>query len=590
MLDEAADQAALQRQSLRTQREQSGGPNANIGENTVNPEGFWRRSRDGWYHGAGQSYSDRDESDPLRFRTSQGVDVFGTRHQVSLLNKCNKAYGFAVAYGEILLANDRVYINDINTIKYVTAPLTVPWTTSTVTGTVTASSPRGLATDGGTVYIACGTNGIYSTSVSSSTAASFITGTVDRVFYTKGRLFAVYANRVFNPTAAGALPASLLDLGSNWVWVDIVGGPKYIYMLATNGSRTVIYKTTIKPDGTALDIPIVAGELADAQQHGTALYQYAGKIFVHVQTAVQMADIDGNGDLIFGSKIPLAEPVFGSYAAFVGDDRFVWYSNSSATRGDGLGRMDLTVETLPATPAYSNDIRDSTVIGQLRDINSIVTWKGKRIFAAVGPSGTANEVYVESSSYVASGYIDSGLLALDLADPKTPVSIDIEAGGLTAARTITEAISVDRGTTFTSVGTWDSQSDGETSITGVAASRQFELRTTLTSDGTATPVLYRHTLKVEPGVNQGDYVIMRLKLFEDDVDNTGSATGRTPSADLSFLRSLQTTRAVIDVQEGSLNYTATLRDFDWQAQSRCASTDDGSWNGVATVRLKVVTG
>lgn len=578
MLDEQGDQPALEFQSLPQQREQQGGANANIGEATVNPEGFWRRSRDGWHDGAGQTYGDRDESDPLRFRTSQGVDVFGTKHQLSLLHDVDLAFTSVSGDPFLMVAGSRVYVLEAATLKYTTAPLTVPWTTTTVTGLTSGTAwVNGMATDGTTIYVARGANGIYTTTTTTSTASSFITGTVVSVHYVKGRLLAFNGANVYNPTAAGALPSALLTLPTGFTWSSATGGPNFIYMLASNGSNTVIYKTAIKADGTALDVPTVAGELP-AGQVGVNVFSYLDRVFVNSTSGVRMAAIDADGNLVFGSEIPVASTTF---AAATARDRFVWFSWPDAT-GNGLGRMDLSVATLPNTPAYAHDVRDTAHAGAAADINSIVSVSGKRIFA----SGTS--VFVESDDYVTEGHVDSGLLALDLADAKTPVSMDVEAGGLDADHTVVEALSTDRGASFTTVGTWDDQADGDTPITGVDAARQFEVRTTLTSDGTDTPVLYRWTLKTEPHIALGDYVILRLRLFEDVIDNTGSRTGRTPNDDIALLQGWQDSREVVDLQVGSLTYTATLRDLQLDAQTRCASADDGSWNTVGVARFKIV--
>ena len=287
-----------------------------------------------------------------------------------------------------------------------------------------------------------------------------------------------------------------------------------------------------------------------------------------------MGSLDDVGNITFGSLIP-ATANGGTIGAWAAHDRFVWVNDSISA---STMKMDLTTTILPNTPAYANDADTGAIV------QAMTVFQGRLIIADNG-----DDVYVESTDYVASGTINSGLLALDLADPKTPVALDVEGGGLTATSTIAEAISVDRGSTFTTVATWDSQADTEAAITGVAASRQFELRTTLASNGSATPTLYRHTLKVEPGVNQGQYRIYRIRLYEAQVDNTMSSSGRTPSTDLLALEALQASRAVVDIQEGSDTYTGTVRDIDFTADARCASADDGSWNGVATVRIKQVT-
>lgn len=573
-LDEDGQQPALVRSSVRQQREQASGANANIGEATINPEGFWRRSRDGWSHGAGQSYGDRDTSDPERFRLSSNVDVFSSPYQVTLLHSFSEALSFT-GLGTLLIANDRAYFSDGATLKYASSPLTTPWSTTTVTGTPTAID--GMTTLGGTIYLAGDTQGVYSGSAAGSTVSSYATGTADGIAVAKGRLMVWNGSVLYNITAAGAFPSALITFPSGQV-AGVVGAGNHIY-IAVSSDPSMIYKTTIKADGTALDVPSAAAELPAGETLvsfplGSAIFAYLNLVFVHTNRGIRMGVLDSDGNITFGSLIPVGEDVnFGAWAAY---DRFVW---ANAASDAGLVKMDLAEFILPNTPAYAHDFDDGTIV------ESAVVFEGRMIVATNG-----DKVKVESATtYVSSGTVHSGLLSLDLSDTKTPVALDLEAA-YPDNSSITEAISVDRGATFTTIDTWDSGDTTEQAITGVAASRNFELRTTLTAstDLGDTPVLYRHTLKAEPNVTQGDFLILRLRLYESVVDNTGAEVGRTPATDLAALRALQEARTVVDVQEGSLTHTGVLRDMEWEAHSRCASADDGSWNGVATVRVKIV--
>lgn len=529
--------------------------------------------------------SDRDTSDPERFRDSRGIDVFGTTHQATLCKAVELAHtagsnNTAVFNG----GQSRVYVLNLDsaTLKYTTAPFTLPWSLTTVTGTPAAfgSVHVGFAMNGTTGYIAGGANGIYSHSLSSSTAASFATGTVSRVWWVKGRLMAAEGLNIYNVTAAGALPSPLTSL----LALDMCDGPNHIYILSYDNGA-VVYKTAVKPDGTALDVPTVAGKLNPGDA-GLRIFGWAGRIFVTTTQGVHMADVDGDGNLIFGARIPTDDVAF--ISGMAGDDRFVFIGNPITGEGPGLLKLDLTTFTLPSTPAYAHDLAVDDAVST-DDVISVVSFgtlaeRSRRIFTA------GAKVYVESDdSYVTTGYIKSGLLALDLADSKTPVSMDVEGGGLDASETIVEALSADRGATFTTVGTWNSQTDASVAVTGVAASRQFEIRTTLNGDGTATPILYRHTLAAEPNVNQSDYIIARLRLYESVVDNTGAVVGQNPSALRAALRALQQSREVVSLVEGDATYNVTVRDMDDEYQTRCAPDDGGDWNSVATIRMKVIS-
>lgn len=575
-LAEDGEDPAIVHQSVRTQAEQHGGASVNIGEATVNPEGFWRRSRDGWHQGAGQTYGDRDESDSLRFRTSRGVDVLSTRHQVSLLHSTTVGYD-GTNLGALIQAGSHAYLIDGTTVKFTATPLTVPWSMTTVTGTPAA--PTDLAVINNTVYIAAGSDGIYSTAVGGGTASSYATGTASNLAVAMGRLMAWEGSALYNITAAGAFPAALITFASGQIR-DVSGAANHIYIAVTptTGSPSLIYKTSIKPDGTALDVPTVAGELPYGET-AQSVFGYLGFLLIRTSLGIRLATIDSNGNLVMGSVIPVIFQA--TRTVWAAESRFVWfpYSEQSPSDWSGIARVDLSATTLPNTPAYASDLFATSAV--LAQGQAVLSFTGRRVF------DVNNDVYVESaSSYVTSGTIHSGLLAIDLADTKTPVAMDVEGGGLDASETIVEAISVDRGATFTTVGTWDSQADGEVAVSGIAASRQFELRTTLNGDGTATPVLYRHTLKVEPNVNQNRLRLYQLALMESVVDYTGSATGRTPATDLAALEALQEARTVVEVQEGSETFNATIRDVDFRATTRCQSAADGSFNGVARVVVK----
>lgn len=567
MLEEDGEQPAIVHQSIRTQREQAAGANANIGEATVNPEGYWRRSIDDWSHGAGQRYYDRADSDPARFRSSSGVNVFGSKHAVSLLNDTGLASTLASQDSHMVRAGSRVYVRDNNTVKYTSSPFTTPWVLTTVTGTSTGGIPQhGLASDGTTVYIAYGANGIYTTSTASSVAASFVTGTVSRVWWANGRLIAAEGAAIYNPVAAGALPSALLTLPTGWTWKQVTAGLNFIYMLATNGQVTLIYKTTIKADGTALDVPTVAGELA-AGAIGAGIFSYLNFVFVASERGVQMASVDGDGNLVFGSTIPAISAA--GRVAFTAYDRFVYVGSSGE-----MVAMDLSVFTAPNTPAYASDIAFEAA----SPTSALFVGDDRVVLCA-------DKAFVELGTPVEFGIIDSGGIALDIIDPKTPVAFDVEAV-TTGTSDVTESLAASIGGVLTEIGVRSTAGgDDEFVIEGFDAARQFEIRTRLNS-GDGAPALFRHTLKAEPNVNQSRYRIYRLLLHEDVVDYTSSRTGRSPSTDVAALEALQEARTVVEVQEGDVTFNGTIRDMDFVATSRCASADDGSHNGVATVRVK----
>jgi hypothetical protein len=55
------------------------------GESSISTGGLWRRGEASWHLGAGQGRADVADSQPYRFQSSKGVDVW-TKGELSLLN------------------------------------------------------------------------------------------------------------------------------------------------------------------------------------------------------------------------------------------------------------------------------------------------------------------------------------------------------------------------------------------------------------------------------------------------------------------------------------------------------------------------
>ena len=239
---------------LRTQADASATP----GEQSVSPEQFWRRSQETWQYGEGQVYLDRASSDSRRYHDGEGIDPWNP-WGFTLLNKTSRVYTTTDNI-QCLVAGANVYVMHDNTVKF--SPDLTTWTSVTTSGS--PSSPTSITTDGYNLWIARGTSGIYASTSGSTTATSYATTThnITLVRFVKSRLMAGGGGILFNITKAGALSGSdiLLDLSArNFTWVDIVGSPSQIYAAGYSGDKSFIYRTAIKADGTALDVPIVAG-------------------------------------------------------------------------------------------------------------------------------------------------------------------------------------------------------------------------------------------------------------------------------------------------------------------------------------------
>lgn len=417
------------------------------GENSISSQGLWRRSQDTWHLGAGQYWADVQESQYGRFYTSVGVDPFTVKGELSLLPRCSTQYSYPSDSNLFMArANGRLYLsagNDVTFITSLTGAFT--YTETTVTGTGTANV-TGLASDGYTVYIAQGSDGVYKTDAGVTTASSFVTGVDARVIgHVKGRWMVGGLDKssgdvkLWNITATSPVnnPSALyIHPNKNFEWVGFAEGPNHIYCAGHTGSESLIYRTQVKADGTALDIPVVAGTLPMGEVC-SAIYGYLGFIFIGTNRGVRMATADQNGDLVFGAVIPTG----GDVKCFAGDDRFVYFGWTAHPSGlSGLGCLDLAYLTATNTPAYCSWVyRDGAA--QANDtVVDVEVFLGKLVFSVNGVG------YVRTTTRpLTEGSLETGAWTWGIPDKKIVAKIDGRHDPLLETNTVRIAIKVDGG-------------------------------------------------------------------------------------------------------------------------------------------------
>lgn len=559
--------------ALRAQADTSNVP----GEASLNPSGLWRRTQDTWHKGAGQRYLDRNDSDDARFYVSKGINPW-TRGQISLLPATASKRASANTNLALMVAGSRLYITDGNTIAYSTDITGVTPTFTACTG-LAAANPTSIASDGTYVYTSHTASGIYLTNTGTGATASWITGNVTMVRYVKGRLIATYQNLLYNVTTgvgtAGptALPAALYTHPNpSWTWVDSAEGPSNIYLAGYAGDKSLIYRTAVKADGTALDIPIVAGELPDGEIV-RRIQGYIGFLMVGTDKGVRFCTLDTSGNVVLGDLISTTSAV----QAFEPQDRYVWYgiTNYDST-STGLGRLDLRTFN-DGAPAYAADLM-ATTQGAVLDA---CTFQSLRLFAVSGAG-----FYGQTTDMVASGTIDSGIINYGIADPKVPVFLHYDSSPL--AGSYTAYLSLDGGT-FTTVDTISTLSSvTEEMPTLQTLSDHFEIRSTLTRssvDTTTGPTILRYTLRANPAAPTGYDIIVPIRLAEELLVG-GTETQMIPSQELAILDELRMNRRVIIYQEGSSSYTVTLEGIDWIPDS--LGRYNTELNGVCVVSMKTL--
>lgn len=554
-------------QVLRAQADTSNLP----GESSINPEDLWRRAQKTWHHGAGQQYLDQDDSSPARFRSSKGIDVW-EKWQMSLLPDSERKTASANVNQTLVAVGSRLYWGDGTTLRYTTDPTPAAPVWTVVTGT-SAQIINALASDGHNVYIANGTGGIFKTDKSTGAAAAWATGNVSLVAYVKGRVMAAYQNMLYNVTAAGALPGALFTHpNTDFRWVGFAEGRGHIYAAGYSGDKSLIYRTQVRPDGTALDIPVVAGELPDGEVV-RSIQGYLGFVLIGTDVGVRFALPDGNGDLNVGALIRIGQPV----RCFEPQDRFCWFgwTNYDAA-STGLGRLDLSVFTSPLTPAYASDLMSAAQ----GDVLGVATF-GDRRYWVVSGSG----FWGQTLNRVAIGTLESGLITYGIPDAK--VAITLQARHKTLVGRVRLAIAVDGGA-FTEVGSNATPGSKETTLpTNQVSGETFEIRTTLERDAVLTlgPTVTRHTLRTYPGPNRGHIFMVPLLLHETLVVK-GQEKHIDPEERLNRIIRLVQEHRLVPYQEATSSWAVFVEDYEWIPDFE--TLDGKFWNGTCVVKLKAV--
>lgn len=559
---------------VRAQADTSGQP----AEATLNPEGLWRRAQDSWHHGAGQVYRDRDtDADIYRYHASKGLDPW-TKYLLSMLPDTTQSLSSANTNLLLAAAGARLYTLDGTAVKYTTDLSS--WSTVTSTG---SNAKASLCSDGYTVYFTDGSD-VYSTNTGATSASVYNTLDCTLVAYVKGRLMAANAGAIYNITS-GSAPSALFTQGSinntQFTWVGFAEGRSAIYAAGYSGDKSLIYQITVKPDASALDQPVVAGELPDGEII-RSVQGYLGFIVLGTDTGFRFCDVDASGNLIIGTRVATTSAV----KCFEPQDRFVWYglTNYDST-STGLGRMDITQftdtpNTTSLVPAYSSDL----MVTGTGAVLSVASFLSKRVFTVSGLG-----VYYEASTKVASGTMTTGLISYGIPDPKVAMYCDVRTqpllGSWAVALSTDDSAFVGQGTTMSTATT----TGGEINLNQSRADH-FELQFTITRSGTDTtsgPVFERWTMKAFPTTNDQTAESLRIPiLLRRIVFDVPFDVG----AERDFIKSLRANRTVTTCQELESTYTGFVEDYHWVPQALEVGPN-GQWtvDGTMVVNFKRVS-
>lgn len=549
-----------------------------IGEHSLNPEDYWRRSVDDWSAGAGQIPLDHSTSIGNQYRISKGIDPWTLGQFTLLPDTAQKGQSSAATNQLIVVAGGYLYYLVGNALKY-TQDLSA---FTTVTGT-TLSSAVDMTSDGYTTWV-IDANRTYYTTRGNATYAAY--HTVDHVAslirVAKGRLFTAHGNILYTHSgSAGSATATayFTHPNSDWQWTAIAAGNDVIYFAGYSGDKSYIYSATIKSDGTALDVPIQVAALPIGEVV-RSMQAYFTLLIVGTDLGWRAFTIsDSSGALIIGELVKMASPP----KCFDAQDRFVWFgwTNYDST-STGLGRIDLS--TINNTiPAHASDIMAA---GQQGTVTSVVFFLGKHVFCVNGFG-----IFSEITNKVSSGTLNSGWLNFNLADSKLAIKFNLQ--NRAGQGTIALAIATDdqSATTIgnpivTSASTGSSATIQLPQLQG----RNFETVFTLTrgSDNTQAPVVRRQTLMVEPQPERRAKFFAPLMIHGSVTNRVNQKQSYDPPLERRRFFNLMQSRQIVPFQDVEQSYQVIVDDIHWMPYEQVFEGVERGWHGTLLVELKVI--
>jgi hypothetical protein len=557
--------------------------------------GWWVRSQLSFHGGAGLKFSDPslDESAPIRFKESEGVDVW-TQGEVTLLKKTNltKAQSGvfpSLVVGGLLLGLDCIIYGQALEAGYILDDGTTGVLTPSTAPTAEWTS---LTSDGGAYYFA-NPEGVWKLTFTGIVTYTFIklwtfTANYATVGWTKGRLMlganlAVY--ELIDPGGAPphALPTAVFTAPAvNWKWTSFTAGPEAIYVAGYSGNRGSIMRILVDEQGA---LPVMTGAAEVAQlptgEYPLCIRTYLGtKMGIGTILGFRVAEIDASGGLAYG---PLIES-FNSVNDMVGQDRFIYYTDGAQPVG-GLVRVDLSTLNPSGRYAYASDLR----IDVFSSVQSV---------ALIGNSGrlaigvTNHGIYFESATdLVDSGYLLTAQTRYNTLWPKLFKRLSVRArilGHLVAS-------TVDKAGNEVTVATLDDNSDLDPDLVINAPDSPQEslgLRFTLDQlNATTGPTFRGYQFKALPGGPRPYTYVMPFLCFDSEKDGQGGVMGYKGYGydRLTAVQDLASEGTVVlfeDLSSGN-SVLVTIENIEFSQISPGGMTQS-PWGGTLTLEMRTL--
>jgi hypothetical protein len=559
------------------------------GEQTLSPEGLWRRSQSNWNLGANQKWLDERESVRERFYTSLGVEVM-VENELSLLPETEEKRNSANSNLKILRVGLRFYVADGAVLIFSNgsgSEQNATWVTGWTTATgLPGGSILDIAYSGSHVYVLGSDNSIYRATPGTTAFTLYYnpTAVALRMWSGLGRLFMSDGRSFYEVTATPGETLILTHPDPNMVWSAMEAAPTGVYLGGNVGSdKGEVRHTWVNDAGTTFVAPVVAAEFNNETVN--VLRSAGNNMLFGTSRGFRFAPISGQTtSLDFGPVTPLG-PVrdIVTDTDTIASETFAYCTWDNIVSGtSGLAKIRLARTTEQRVLAYASDIY-STGGGSVLTVASL---SGRRYFgvAADGFKGaTANKV--------ATGTLSTGRIRYGILDYKHFLSMQWRTEPLPAGAQVTWDAESDSGAAMvvgTQVNT-SSTGSGDDLGFGPLTAEWIELNVVLSraTDTTVGPVLRWWQTNSVPAVSGVMQFIVPVRLHEKERTPLGMAKLINVFEERDFIMSLVHSRQIITYQEGRASYPVYVVNCEDQPDNW--DTMQHNLEGIILVEMHTIT-
>lgn len=535
------------------------------GEQSLTPEGLWRRSQSGWSLGAGQEWLDEEESSRQRFYASLGMDVLTEDRQACLLPRTEEKRSSGNTNLKILRVGPRFYVVDGDTLIFSNgsgSEQNATWVTGWTTATgLAAGTILDIAFSGDNVYVLASDNSIYRATIGTTAFTLWYnpTAVLTRIWAGLGRLFGSDGRTLYEINATPGEATILQHPDPGFVWSDLVAAPTGVYAAGNISEKGEIRYSRVEDDGTGFIVPVVAAEFLNEKVH--ALAAVGSNLVIGTSLGWRFSPIDGQvTGLSFGPVVSDVGAVRALTVDTVGAQTFVWFTWENIETGiSGLGRIRPARFTEPNVPAYASDIYSSAGGTPI----AVASLGGRRYFAisSDGFFGPTSGLELVSSGTLQIGKVRYGIL-----DAKVFTDFEWHTDALAGSITVTAEF--DTGSVRDVGGQTDAGTvSGGPFTLGPTPAEWIEATFTLArsaGDATEGPCLRWWLNRAIPAPKTTERILVPLILKNKVRRHNGAAALVHPHEEVDFLRALIWSQQIVSYQEGASSESVYVSNLEVQ--------------------------